>query len=286
MKKFTAYQLKGEEKDVQNISIIDDNNNVINQQLFQNGNVVSDSHYVYDEKSKLIETTERTSEGGLSKVEYSYNEEGDLIGLKKFFGNELFKEEKIVEEENKTTKSIFQEGELTETVVETENEDGTETTVIYDSEGKILQTLTIAELPGGLVENKYFDADKNLIELIIEKYDDNDEMVEKRAFDEKKNLSKLETFEVTNGLIVKHIVKTILNGEIVEFHTSYEYDDRENEIKKEVCNPNGDVISIHERTYNDQNELIEDIFENLSGNINFGQSYHRIIEIENIDDSH
>jgi len=283
MRKFTAYQLKGEEeKEVQNVSIIDDKNNVISQQLYQNGNVVSDSHYVYDENSKLIETTERTTEGGLSKVNYSYNEEGDLIGLKKFFGNDLFKEEKIVEEENKTTKSVFQEGKLFETVVETENEDGTETTVIYDGEGKILQTMIVAELPGGLVENKYLDPDNNLIELIIEKYDENDELVEKRAFDENKNLSKLETFEVKDGLIVKHIVKTILNREIVEFHTSYEYDENENEIKKEVCNPNGDVINGHDRTYNEQNELIEDIFENLSGNINFGTSYHRVIEIEEI----
>ncbi len=283
MRKFTAVRLMGEEeRRIENVSIIDDNNNVINQQLYQGGNVASDSHYTYDENNLLIESTERTTEGGVTKIKYTYDDEGELIAFQRFFGDDLFKEEKIVTEGNIKTKSVFQEGELQEKVVETENEDGTETTEMYDAEGKLTQKIVIADLPGGLVETKYFDEENKLINLVLEKYDENDEMIERKEFDENQKLSKVEEFKIENGLIVKHIVKTILNREIVEFHTKYEYDANENEVKKEVCNPNGDVINVHERTFNEQNEMIEEVFENLSGNINYGTSYHKVIEIEEI----
>ena len=286
MKKITTYRVSSGEYDddkvIERIAKVSDSGKILNRVIYSDGKIESEADFTYDEKDRLIEEKEKTNEGGLTVIKYTLDDEGNIINAKNFFGSELYQEEKFEFAEKTKTKLSLLDGELTEKVVETENEDGSETIEVFDGEGKLTQIQTTIETEN-TVQIMIYDENKVLKSGIIEVYDASDELVERKELDADKNLTRMDKFVVENGMIVEHHFKSKMeNGGIMEFTTTYKYDEQENEIYKEVKNPSGDIMEVQEKKYNDKGELIEDIHENLSGNRSFGETYHKVNVIEEL----
>ena len=282
MKKITTYhQLSEDEKLIQSISTISDTGKVISQQQYEKGFMMSETMYAYDDKDRLVEETEYITEGGTTTNRYTLNDDDEVIGTQVFYGDDLFEEHKITVAGNQKTKVITQEDKVIQKLVETESEDGTEELLVYDGEGKLLQkqvTIPYADS----TEISIFDGAGTFLGLTIESFDENDELKEKKEYDQNKNLIRIDAYTTENDLITEHYIKSKVDNQILEITNVYKYDENENEIGREINNPHGQSMVLESKKYNQDNELIEEIYENLSGNLAYGTSYHKIFVIEQI----
>ncbi len=282
MKTIRTYKIVGEEKHIERIAQVSDTGKILNRKIFNDaGTVISEAHFKYNEQDHLIEESEVSSEGGSTSIKYTVDAEGEILGIQNYFGNDLYQEDKFEYQEDKTIKNTFQEGNLIEKLVETTDENGSEQVLVYDGEDNLVKTQLTKDINATTSETSLYDANKNLLGIIVEVYNDDDELVEHREYDENKQLQRLDAYEGENGFVLKHTAKTQIDGGgVLELISNYVYDENGNEIRKEVSDPDGNTLQIQEKKYNEKNELISDTFDNLSGNLAYGVSYQKVIEIE------
>ncbi len=282
MKKIKSYNVIDGEKILERVAVISDSGKILNRKLYEAGKLSSETRFQYDDKDNLTQEDAILVEGGSTTNKYSYNDDGEILKIQRFLQGELFEEEKYEYGEEGTIKTVWQDSELIEKLIETENEDGSEEIKVYDKDDKL--TKTQKTLPyEDQTEVCVYDADNKLMAKSIEVFNDADYMVARRELDGDGHLLRVDDFTVENGLILKHHLKTKVENEIIELETHYKYDENEKEIEKEMKDMSGNVLQLQKKTYNEDGELVEDIFENLSGNLQYGASYHHIIEIEKVE---
>lgn len=282
MKKISTYQLFGEdEKILESISTVSDTGKVLNLQQYEKNHMATESHFAYDDKDRLIEMTEQTSDGRTTMIRYTLDEDDEIIATQTYYGNELYEELKVEEGETQTIKTVVRDGEVIQKFIETEHEDGTEEVLVYDESNKLIQKqLTVAYTD--VTETKIFDGEDNLLGMSLELFDENEELKEKKEYDGNNNLIRLDAYTTEKGLIMKHHIKSKVEGTLMEVINTYQYDENENEISREVNTPDGQSIILESKKYNENNQIVEEIFENLSGNPGYGNTYHKIYEVEQL----
>ncbi len=276
MKKIISYYIVDGEKKLHRESWLNENKKVAKRKLYQEGIISSEAEYHYDEKGRLSKEIEKTVEGGDTSMEYTYDEEDQILTLKNSFAGELFEEEVYEYHPDKTIKRIFQEGKLLKKIEEGLLADESEIIKVYDENEELIESQNSVEISEDTIEVRGYDKDGNATSLIIEKYDDANELIERKVYAQGQGLATHETFIVENGLILQHH-KVTDDFEIVSY---YDYDEKGNEIKMEVHNSVGETLLIQEMTYNENDLLIEDVLDNLSGLSSFPSSYHMVVEIE------
>jgi len=282
MKKITTYLLfENDEEIIQSIATLSSTDKILNFQVFDKSILSTETHFAYDEKEHLIEKTEEITTGGTTTIRYKFDEKDEVIATQTYYGADLYEEQKLEYLEDKSIKTTFQDGKIIEKIIESEKEDGSEELLVYDENDKLLQKqVTIAY--ENATEITISDGDGKLVGLSVEFFDENDELKEKKEYDENKNLIRIDRYTTENGLVTQHYIKTKVDNEVLELNNLYQYDENENEIAKEVNMPNGQSLVLESKKYNSNNEIIEEIYENLSGNMGYGTSYHKIYKIEEV----
>ena len=282
MKKITTYLLLGEdEQRIDSISTLSDSGKVLNLQQYEKGFLRTEMHYAYDDKDRLVEMAEQTTEGGKTTKVYAFDEEDQVIATQTFYGEELYEEQKLEYKENESIKSSWQDGKLIQKIVETEKEDGNEELLVFDEENKLIQK-QMTVVYEDATEITVYDGEDKLVGVSLEFFDKDDELKERKEYDGNKQLIRIDQFETKDGLITKHYIKTKVDNEVVELTNYYEYDEQGNEITKRIANAEDNSLVMESRSYNEQNDLVEEIYENLSGNRGYGVSYHKVYEIEEL----
>lgn len=284
MKKITTYQILGEEEDdrrIDSVSTLSDSGKVLNLKQYEKGFLMTEMHYAYDEKDRLVEMAEQTTEGGKTTKVYTFDEEDQVVATQTFYGEELYEEQKLEYKENESIKNNWQDGKLIQKIVETEKEDGSEELLVFDEENKLIQKqLTVVYEDA--TEITVHDGEDKLLGVSLEFFDADDELKERKEYDGDKQLIRIDQFETQDGLITKHYIKTKIENEVIEITNYYGYDEQGNEITKRIANAEDNSLVMESRKYNEQNELVEEIYENLSGNRGYGDSYHKVYEIEEL----
>lgn len=284
MKKLTTYNLIEDERIVDRVAILSDTGKLLNRKLFEEGKVVSEGEFAYDADDNLIEESERSEEGIKTGNRYTYDAEGEILGIQKMYQSEAFELLKYTYEPNKTTVTTMRDDEVFETTVEEMKEDGSEIITVTDKKGKVLKTQkTVPNDSKNSIEISIYNEYGDLANKVEEYYDARDFVVGKKEFDKAGNLMRVDAFELNDeGLILKHTLKTRSQGMVFEIQTVYTYDENENEVLRKVTDLQGNDIETETKKYNDENELVEEVFENFSGTLSNQPSYHKVIEIEEV----
>jgi|GEM_PF-3037069 len=286
MKKITTYNIVEDERVVDRIAIVSDTGKLLNRKLIEEGKVVSEGEFAYDAKDNLIEESERSEEGIKTGNKYIYDAEGQIQAIHKMYQSEMFELLKYTYEPSKTTITTYRDDEVFERTIEEIGEDGSEKITVYDKKGKAIKTQrTVPNESNNSLKITIFNEYGDLANTVEEFYDARDFVVGKKEFDKAGNLMKVDAFELNNdGLILKHTLKTRIEGAVVEIQTVYEYDENENEVLRKVTDLQGNDLETETKKYNDKNELVEEVFENFSGTISNQPSYHKVIEIEAVEE--
>jgi len=279
MPKTTVYRIIGDQKIKMAVMVKNENDDVVKEDHFKEEELYKSIETEYDNQGNATKITE--NEDGFETVSiYEFDEEGELLSSVTTTGNDEIEKVSTQVNNGEKIQLFYRHGVYAEKIVENQTEDGEEI-LHYNADGEL--TKRIQEVAyKDQTHTSVFDETNVLQQLQIEFFDEADELIEKRVFDENKKLISLEKFVVENELILSHSIQRKIEGGLLELENKYTYDAQENETQHQISSPEGKLIAVEEKKYDAQNRLIEKRFENLSGNPSFGLSILMVYEFDEI----
>lgn len=265
---------------------------------------------IFDEQGNVVEQVKYNPDGSEDeRAKFEYDQKGRLVEERIIY--ELSESDEIRKIEyddaqNIRTETQYYGGEPGEQVITRLNGDDDVVEVRQtDEEGELVFVQTIEYYKKGLVsEEKEMDGEGNLIKKVTSTYDGNDLLTgqEIESYDEHLPSHVIEVTRGDNKEIIESLNedgkafqrrtrKFNAKGQMIEFiNEDYtesfnnriqklEYDDRDNIVKNEVFDMNGNLTRKQEFTYGEGNLPKEEIFFN--NNLFTGNEHtHTLIEYE------
>lgn len=261
-------------------------NQVISTKEFDNNLVVLTRSYQYDASGNMI-VEEEKSENGKVSVQYTYNDQNQLIKLKQFFNDDLYETHIYDIVEQTLIVDKLREEVLFERYVKKDLGNGSYQEEFFNESNQRVELHKASyQTESRTLTHEYYDAYEQLIATSVEKFNEADFLIFSEEKDGNGNTIKSNTFEIENNKITKHL-HTNFTAEIQETETINEYDHHGNLTRQTTKDAsNGKVIAQYWSKYNEQNELIEEFsnrlgsFNSITGIMNNGESVHHVYEIE------
>ncbi len=209
----------------------------------------------FDEQENLLDETELDAQGAImGRAVYTYNEKGKLASRESFLEGDIPNE-----------KEIFS----------------------YDEDDKIIELELIYS--GGGASKRIYNRTGNKTEILIKDdegthegsemriFNDDDELLERTIKNEIGEIEshRLATYDANNNLTEVKIYGA--NEELKEWLT-FEYDEKDQEVKRVSFSPDGTVRGGETREYNDDGKLLR---QKSIDKLSAGSNYERLFSYEN-----
>lgn len=233
----------------------DESNNLIHQKDLKN--IPNSEHtFEYNELNQLILEFEWVDGKICSRIEYQYNDEGEVSDQKFYFDDVLFEHTKLEKIENGFIKTTIQDGVEVERLEKNRNDKNWKNT-FWSTDNKILEIQEYTYDEKKRIGTIFFqNLEDNLFKKTTEDYNANGELISLKEFNEKDILTEEIQFIYSRGLLIKEITKNFRKDSATE--CTYEYDRKGNLIKEECLNSKGKLITFQHITYDHQNRIISE----------------------------
>jgi len=239
-----------------------------------NGNVLSNNKYLYGSDQKLIKEEIYNSEGGTTTVDYSHNQEGEVIEVALKSGGSLVQIQKFIREGSKTIEiTEDDEGNILDKRIDYIEDGLIKSNEHFENEElsakQVFEHNSKGEISSKIVED-YFNDRTQRIEF---KYDHKGRILEETQYidDDISNVVKY-TYEDP----FKQIITQESGG--TTFITTTVYDKNEKVVEEVLQDGDGTVFTKHIIERNQSGDPIKQSFLNYIGDPAFGESF--IFEME------